>query len=384
MYQDDEVLSFEVDYVNESIHILEKLKRFDLAPYGLHQGAADMKLRRFFDARSIAPQRYDYGRILEATGCANAFELSFKGHGLSLANHYWVKRAGENLKYNDINFFVNPWDDTFGRAVLNEDYDALQTCDLNVPDVVTPGWGVKGWIYDHGPKLYKLGIDHGHSEEAICEVLASRLAKRLFQDGESLTYELKSVNGKYASVCAPLIGIDEELVPLASVLPYDWYLIFKDRNLNKKNNAEFFDKIKGFGLPGLYEFFVKVSCFRCVAFVSDLHFDNLSMIRNMHTGSLRPAPLYDLGGAFGSSKTGRETIAKANRGTLLMIYFLFAGLDPSWDYSWYDPDRLIGFEEEIQDYLSKSEFYTPEITRCVIEVYHQQKKTLDEMKKGSK
>lgn len=382
MYRDFPLLSFEADYAKQSARPLKKLERFDKAPYGFDQENLASRLSRFFGARAIAPQRSDYQRILDATGCKNTFELSFKGHGLSLANHYWFKRAGENLRYDDINFFENKWDDSFGRAIINEDYDALKTCDLNVPDIVTPGWGIKAWIYDDGPKLYKFGLNEGNPEEAICEALASRLAKRMFQEGEYLPYELKMINGRIASVCAPLINVDEELIPLASVLPYDWYLIYKERNTANRDNA-FFDKIKAFGLPGLYEFFVKVSCFRSVAFVSDLHFDNLSMVRNMNTHELRPAPLYDLGGAFGSSRTGKEMISKADKGTFLIIYFLFGGLDPNWDYSWYDPDRLIGFEEEIREYLSKSEFYTQDIINCVIDVYHQQKKTLDEMKRGS-
>ena len=383
MYKDLEVLSFEVDFIDIEIKFLEKLEHFDKAPYGVNDDDnINMRLLRFFNARTIASQRYDYDKIIKATNCSNAFELSFKGHGLSLSNHYWFKKEGENLKYQDINFFSNKWDDTFGRAVLNEDYEALKTCDLNVPDIVTPGWAVKGWIYDDGPKLYKLGIDQGHCEEAVCEVLASRLANRIFDKGETLQYELKMINGKYASVSSPLITIDEELVPLSVVLPNNWYFIYQERNINRKRDNEFFDKIKDFGLPGLYEFFVKVSCFRSLAFVSDLHFNNLSLVRDMNTNKLRPAPLYDLGGAFGSSKTGREIISNANKGTLILIYFMFSGLDPNWDYSWYHPNKLVGVEDEIREYLSKTEFYTPDLISCVIDIYHQQKKSLDDMKKS--
>lgn len=379
MYRDFPVLSFEVDYAHQGIRLIEKLEHFDKAPYGVGRENAGIKLRRFFQARAISSHRHDYDRIMKATHCENAFELSFQGHGLSLANHYWFQREGEHLKYDDINFFTNRWDDSFGRAIRNGDYEALGACSLNVPDIVTPGWGIKAWIYDNGPKLYKFGIDEGHPEEAIGEALASRLAKRLFPDKESLEYGLENINGRYASVCAPIITIDEELVPLANVLPFDWYLVFKERNTNKKQDNEFFDNIKGAGLPGLYEFFVKVSCFRSLAFVSDLHFDNLSMIRDMKTNALRPAPIYDFGGAFGSSKSGREMIAKANKGTFLLIYFLFCGLDPHWDYSWYDPTKLVGFEDEIKDYLGKSEFYSPDIIQCVIEVFRHQKKSLNEV-----
>lgn len=385
MYRDFEVLSFEVDYDNCRVTILKKLDRFDKAPYGIEKSDhPDMSLLRFFNSRAIAAQRCDIARILKATGAKDEFELSFRGHGLSLSNHYWFKRENENLKYDDINFFSNGWDDTFGRAILNGDYEVLKTCDLNVPDIVTPGWGVKAWIYDNGPKLYKLGIDNDHPEEAICEVLASRLANRIFENGEVLRYELKMINGKYASVSPCMITKDEELVPLSFVLPSEWYSFYRNKNIDKQSGKVFLEKLKTCDMPELYQLFVKIYCFRTIGFISDLHFGNISMIRDMKTNKLRLAPLYDLGGAFGSSKTGKDIISKANKGTMLMIYFLFSGLDPNWDYSWYNPDKLIGFEDEIKEYLSKSEFYTLEIIKCVIDVYHQQKKELDDMKKGSK
>ena len=382
MYRDLEVLSFEIDYVKEAITFLEKLKHFDKAPYGINdkdEKKIQQRLFRFFYARKIAPTRNDCEKIIQATNCRNTFELSFKGHGLSLSNHYWVRRDNEKLKYSDINFFANKWDDSFGRAVLSKDYEALKTCDLNVPDVVTNGWGVKGWIYDNGPKLYKLGIDKDQSEEAICEVLASRLANRLFDEGEALLYELKTINGHYASVSPSILNADEELFPIINILPFDLYNIYREKSINKESGKIFFQKLREYNLPEIYKFFIKVSCFRCLGFVSDFHFDNISIIRNMKTNEIRPAPLFDFGGAFGSSKFGKSLISNPNKGVLLLVYFLFNDLDPDWDYSWYNPRKLEGFEEEIREYLSKSDFYTPDLIERVIEVYKQQKRSLDEM-----
>lgn len=379
MYKDLEVLSFEIDFKNHKLKILEKLEHFDKAPYGVDDDNRDinMVLFRFFNSRTIPVQRYNYEEIMKATGCEDGLELSFKGHGLSLSNHYWYKKEGENLKYDDINFFTNKWDDSFARAVLNEDYEALKTCDLNVPDIVTSGWASKGWLYEDGPKLYKLGIVKENYEDCLGEVLASKLAQKILNDGEVVKYELKKVNNQYASVSPSMVGIDEELVPLSVVLPSSLYALFRSRNEDKKYLKEFFSKVSEYGIPELYDYFVKIQCIRSLCFVSDLHFDNLSVIRNLKTGKIRVAPLYDLAGAFGSSKTGREFISNMNTGSYVIIYYLFCGLEPDWDYSWYDPDKLIGFEEEIKEILSKSDFYTEEMLEKIIAVYHQQKNYLD-------
>lgn len=381
MYKDLEVLSFEVDFTERcSIHFLEKLEHFDRAPYNLTKKDTnlDSALIRFFNARTIPPQRHNYEAILKATGCASALELSFRGHGLSLANHYWFKKEGGNLKYDEINFFTNKWDDSYAKAILNEDYEALKNCDLNVPDVVTSGWADKVWIYDNGPKLYKFGIVKDAYEDCLGEVLASKLIQRILKEDEVVHYELKQINEKYASVSPVIINIDEELIPLSDYLPPSLYALYRSSNRDKNLEKKFFEKVSDYGMPELYEFFVKVQCIKSICFVSDLHFDNLSLIKNTKTGKIRIAPIFDLAGAFGTSKTGREFVSNLTKGSYIIVYFMFGGLDPDWDYSWYDPDKLIGFEEEIKEILSKSEFYTPELIERIIAVYHQQKTYLDE------
>ena len=383
MYKDYEVLSFLVNYQNGSVKILEKLEHFDKGPYGINtkERNPNSVLHRFFNSRIISRERWDYKEILKGVGCNDVFELSFKGHGLSLSNHFWFKREGENLRYESINFFTNKWDDSFGRAVLRGDYKALKNCDLNVPDIVTPGWSVKAWIYDNGPKLYKFGIVKDHFEDCLGEVLASKFIQRILKDDEVVKYELIKVGNQFASVSPVITGIDEELVPISNVLPCEIYNIYLTRNRDRKINEEFFKKVAEFGMPELYEFFVKLSVIRTLCFVSDLHFENISVIRNTKTNKIRVAPFYDLAGAFGSSRSGREFISKINKGSYFIVYFLFGDLKPNWDYSWYDPSKLIGFEEDIKDILSKSDFYTPEIIERIIEVYHQQKETLDKIAK---
>lgn len=386
MYKNDEVLSFVVIFDERNqIEILEKLEHFDKAPYGINNDSTNEdindKLLTFFSTRCIPSPREDYDKIIKAFNCRDSFELVFKGHGLSLSNHYWFKKEGENLKYEDINFFTNKWDDSFARAVLNNDYEALKTADTNVPDILTSGWGIKGWLYEDGPKLYKLGIDATHNEEAVAEVLASKLANRLFNKGEAVEYELKMINGHYASVSKPMLNINEELIPLSRVLPRDIYSLFASKNIDAKYKDMFFQKIKEQNIPGLYRFFVKLMCLRSLCFVSDLHFENMSLIRNLTTNERRIAPIYDLGGSFGSTRRGRSFLANIDKGGLFIIYYIFGGLDPNWDYSWYNKDSLNGFEDEIRNMLSLCDFYTPELIESIIKVYKYQKSSLDELSK---
>ena len=160
-------------------------------------------------------------------------------------------------------------------------------------------------------------------------------------------------------------------------------MLYSGKSNDRQKSDEFFKRVPEYGLNGLYEFFVKITCIRSLVFVSDLHFDNLSIIRNMKTGELKVAPLYDLGGSFGSGETGKKVLSNITKGTYLLIYFIYGGLDPNWDYSWYDKNKLIGFEDEIRDTLSKSDFYNEQLIDNIIDVYHHQKETLDELADNS-
>ncbi|MCR5078784.1 MAG: hypothetical protein K6B65_02530 [Bacilli bacterium] len=386
MYRDEEVLSFEVvSGENRVIEMKERLSGYDKAPIKLGKKAPGedsiVDLHGFLMKRSISANRSDYQEILSHTGFSSGLELSLQGHGLSLSDHYWYKREGENLRYSDINFFQNKWDDSFARAVLSGNYEELSHVDLNVPDIVTQGWSIKGWLYgEKGSKLYKLGIQKDHCEECLAEVLTSKLANRLFGEGKAVGYELERVYGRYASASKVMIGIGEDMLSLSTFLPSELHAILRKQDEDVKYVKEFLSKISGYNFPGLYDFFVKALCLRSLSFLNDFHFDNISFIRNKETGERRIAPLYDLANSFGSSENAQAMLSSINKATYLFIFYYYGRLDADWDYSWYDPHSLDGFEEQIRETLSKSDFYTQELLDNIIEVYRYQKSTLDSLR----
>lgn len=390
MHKNNRVLSFEISFQDSFyFKVLEKLEHFEKAPMNIVNASSEESLKyavlTLLNGRTISSSRWDYEEILKATNCKSSLELSLKGHGLSLSDHYWYKKENEDLKYENINFFENEWDDSFGRAILNGDYEALRSVSLNVPDIVISGWAAKAWILENGERyLYKLGINKGNYDECLGEVLASRCAIRLFGEKEVVKYELKQVNGTYASVSKCIVNIDDEMIPIDTLLPIKlkemYYSGHKDRDIIRK----FLDQLREMGLNDLYETYVKIMCLKTLIFVNDFHFHNVSILRNIETGATRIAPLYDLGGAYGSGEKGKQILSNINTGTLFLVYFVYGMLEPEWDYSWYDSSKLDGFEDELKEVLSKSEFYTPVLIENIINVYHHQKRHLDEMANNQK
>lgn len=78
------------------VKIIEELEHFEKAPFNINECISneqkDLALLKFFNNACMPITRYDYKEVLKATGCKDGFELSFKGHGLSLSNHYWFKK----------------------------------------------------------------------------------------------------------------------------------------------------------------------------------------------------------------------------------------------------------------------------------------------------
>lgn len=387
MFKNDEILSFEVVFsrVNK-VKIILELEHFEKAPFNINECISneekDLALLKFFNNRCIPTTRYDYEEVLKATGCKDGFELSFKGHGLSLSNHYWFRKKEEKLRYEDINFFTNKWDDSFARAILNSDFEALKKASLNVPDIVTSGWAVKGWLCQNdGPYLYKLGINKDHYEEQLGETLASSLGRRLIGD-EVLEYKLEKINNNYASVSKCMINENEEIVPLSNILPIEFESMSLSLKSDRNSLRLFLNKLRQYD-KRIYQLYVKILVLKTLFFANDFHFNDISIIRNINTGEIKMAPIYDLGGAYGGSENGRKLLSNINAGTLFIVFFCYGMLEPDWDYSWFDSSKLDGFEEEIRETLSKSNFYTTELIENIIYVYNYQKKSIEKMK-GSK
>ena len=84
------------------------------------------------------------------------------------------------------------------------------------------------------------------------------------------------------------------------------------------------------------------------AFVADI-IRNLGIIRNLETGACRPAPPFDYDRAFGFpfEEFPFESLCSKPEVAAFLCACSFSDLDSSWDWSWYDPQALEGFEGRI-------------------------------------
>ena len=98
--------------------------------------------------------------------------------GLSLSDHYWVKPAGSNLSWDEVNFFENGFSPDVGDALLGK-LSKTSDIDLRSPDWTCDGNLRKRWAILDGKRcLVKAGSGPFH-QQPFNEVIASKMADRL-------------------------------------------------------------------------------------------------------------------------------------------------------------------------------------------------------------
>lgn len=380
MCQDREVAVFELDLAAQRVTDVLPLAHAGQAPLSIRLEGPDPAedLTRFLTRRALSPWRADLGHILSATHAANAIELALRAHGLSLSDPYWYRAADDGSAWQSLNFFDNDWDPTFGEAVVAQDWETLATASCMVPDVTCTGFAPKAWVPTAtGPRLRKAALAERGADPAG-EVLASRLAALILPEGASLPYELEQRDGRLFSSCPLMVAPDEELVSARALCapgPRHGQAEGRTAVWDEPASAAYVAILDAVGVPHPWQLVCWLLTCATLAMQSDLHPGNCGIIHNVRTGAVRPAPLFDFGGCFGTS-ANRRGVEAAVAAPRLAERFLTARcrrLDPSWDYTWYDCHALDGFCQQLEQFLEQEAQLPPAYVSVVAELFEQQR-----------
>ncbi len=374
MQRNQELVDFEIDPVTGEVRIVDasaagKELLAQLKPS--HQ-AEESGLINLIKSRIITKMREDRDDILAACGAQSSVELVFRGHGLSLSDQYWYRASGSTERWEDINFFDNEWDMSFGSAVLSRDYARLASCSPDVPDVTTRGHAIKTWEHNaDGIFLIKVaGRFEGAELQGV--KLASDLCTLLFDDDRYVPVDIVERHGFHCSASPLMLAGDEELADGKRLCAMAGV-----RGLSNELNVTVElcnDLIKAYTALGAAEgpaHVAKMACFSCLVLLADLHEGNFGIIRKLGSDTWRPAPIFDYDGAFGFPfQSGLISKLSANPVVAeLLCAQVFSFLDPSWDWSWYDSHALDGFEERIIEAYASYRSLPPQLAELVAHLF---------------
>ena len=202
-----------------------------------------------------------------------------KNYLLNLSDHYWLKPGENDVSWEDITPFRNPF--------TEEEYPS--------PDDATNGMVPKHWEIMDGKRVLVKESREVYHREAKNEVIASRLLELLGIPHISYTEK-----GGY-SYCEDFITEDTELVPAYHVHPAC------KQGENESDFSWFMRCCHTLDIPVTEAEIANMLLFDWIIFNEDRHYNNFGFIRNANTGKiLGMAPIYDNGNSLWFDKPSSD------------------------------------------------------------------------------
>ena len=297
MHKDIPVANLTLDEATGSIQRIDALFRGEHLPVGVpvRHGVAD---RAAFNAwwtdRFIPSARSGLVDALSQLGFPDPQQVISRNLGLSLSDHYWVKPAGSNLSWNEVNYFENGFSPDVGDALLGK-LSKTSGIDLRSPDWTCDGNLRKRWAILDGKRCLVKAGSGPFQQQPFGEVIATKIAQRLAIP--HIPYTLLWDEGLPYSVCEDFVTPNTELIPAWRVM----------QTQKKDNQTSVYRHYRNccekLGVPNVTHALNQMMVLDYLIANEDRHFNNFGLLRNPDTLEwLGPAPIYDSGSCLGYDK----------------------------------------------------------------------------------
>lgn len=237
-------------------------------------------INSWIDGRQIAKHRISIERLMRELGLTTRHDFIGMARCLSLTDTFWMKRADEDLAWEDVSLYRNPFDDVIARTAFDGTGMYGRAASPTSPEFATSGSFAKCWIRENNQiSLLKRGST-GYANagfEPYSEVLAADLLEAAHIN--HVPYSIVRFHDKLASKCP----------------------LFTSEDVGFVSAHRFFDK--PFGVRDMLDFCRKHSSeerFREMVVMDavmanvDRHAGNYGFLVNNVTGDvLGMAPLFD-------------------------------------------------------------------------------------------
>lgn len=352
MHKDIPVADLTLDEATGSIQRIDVLLHGVHLPVGVsvRHGVADRAaLNDWWEDRSIPASRSGLREALETLGVASSKLLLTRCYGLSLSDHYWIKPAGSELTWHNVNFFENPFSEDVGDALFGAP-SKKDHFDFSSPDNTSDGFLKKRWkILDGKRCLIKAGSPP-FLQQPFNEVIATKIADRL--EICHIPYTVMWENGIPYSVCEDFVTPDTELIPAWRVM-----------QIQKKDNQtsvyqHYRNCCEALGVHNVAHALGQMIVLDYLIANEDRHLNNFGLLRNPDTLEwLGPAPIYDSGSSLGYNRltpqirAGRNITCKPFKRSHQDQLRLVTSFD------WLVLSKLQGIDRDIREVFSGAEEY---------------------------
>jgi hypothetical protein len=364
MSRNHEVLDFIYNSSNHTVGEVTSSADIAYAPLGV-MGApghpTPTLATDWLSNRYIPTVRPRLGEVLRELGYEHQVQLLFASYGLNLSDQYWLKPQGAPVDWHSLNYFENGYDDLLGRSMGDASATVSGRSLGYSPSAGTPGMLPKWWERRAGVDYLIKGGDL-YNREPYNELLATKLYEVLLDAGDYVPYALELVNDRAFSTCPCFIDATTELVTMHDVMScyapeharYDY--------------RRYLDACRTLGAPAIERQLAKMLVCDFLTANPDRHDRNLGLIREVESLAFTAvAPLFDNGRAFFYAALHPIDLQEG------LFFYQSAPFSeyPSTqlalveDYTWYDPDRLCGFDNVIRETLSANPHLPPALIEAM-------------------
>ena len=181
-----------------------EIERLDgYVPYGF------VDINDWIDGRQIAKHRTSIERLMRELGLTTRHDFISMARCLALTDTFWMKRADEDISWNDVSLYRNPFDDVIARIAFDGTGMYGRQNSPTSPEFATSGSFAKCWVREGDQvSLLKRGSE-GYANagfEPYSEVLAAEVLQAASID--HVPYTIENFHGKLASKC-PLFASEK-------------------------------------------------------------------------------------------------------------------------------------------------------------------------------
>lgn len=204
MNKNETVLAFERrsqsnKFSDEVIFSTLKIENDNILPIGFKD------INSWLDNRKASKHNTHLKAIMKLAGCDNNDGFIRVTHAASINDTFWIKSDKENIQWEDISLYRNPFSETISKLAFEGIGLYEEVFSPTTPELSCEGSFRKCFIKENlkGENgsdifLYKRGSE-GNGLEPYCEVMASEIAKHI--SSISVSYELVMLHEKLASKC---------------------------------------------------------------------------------------------------------------------------------------------------------------------------------------
>lgn len=300
MLKNDKVLSFSLES-GECVVLNEKKLPFSLKGALMDEDTFQAKLfnisalKEWCAKRTLSMSKQQAKKICNALliqqddSVETKSRLALMYKCMTLDDSYWVKKADDNIRWEEANLFANKSENLLTPVSLKGEVGTLFNGKLkNGSDLGVDGTFAKSWIRENNTMFLLKADDAPHSSECINEVCASMVLD-CFKISHA-NYELSDYEG--LRVSKTRIFTSENLGLLK-------YRDYKKCLLREGRNA-----IEAIKESPFADDYYRMCIFTYLLGNEDLHDGNWGFLQSGETGEIVSfAPLYDFNYAFGKDYT---------------------------------------------------------------------------------